>query len=423
MISVGLTGNAGSGKSAVAELWAAAGIPVVSADDLSRQAVLPGSRGLEAVRAAFGDGALALDGTLDRTRMRALVFGDAAARDQLERILHPLIAELRARWIQDQRASGAPLVVSEVPLLFEKDLQAEFDVTVLVDAPEAVRLDRIVRLRGVDPTEARRIMAAQMDPARKRAAADYILDNRGTLEELEAEAARVLASLRERAGAGSMLRMDLHLHTAGSRDCLSDPEAVLARARALGYGRIAITDHDRLGVALAMARRHPEHVIAGEEVKTAEGVDVIGHYLTEEIPKGTPARETIARIQAQGGVAYLPHPYARGKGGGGRLADELAPLCDVVEVFNARLHSADLNRQAEGLAVRHGKLRGAGSDAHTLGELGNAFVDLAPHANRADAFLKALRGAKTGGSTASQVVHLASTWAKVRKVLPGGGPR
>ena len=421
MISVGLTGNVASGKSTVAALWSAAGVPVVSADELSRQAVLPGSRGLEAVRSAFGDGAIAADGTLDRARMRALVFADAAARDRLEGILHPVIADLRARWIDERRASGATLVVSEVPLLFEKELQAAFDVTVLVDAPEEVRLDRMVRERGMDPMEARRIMAAQMDPARKRAAADYVLDNRGTLEELEAEAARVLANLRERTGAGSMLKVDLHLHTAGSRDCLSDPEAVLARARALGYGRIAITDHDRLGVALAMAKRHPEHVIPGEEVKTAEGIDVIGHYLSEEIPKGTPARETIARIKAQGGVAYLPHPYARGKGGGGRFADEFAGLCDVVEVFNARLHSADLNRKAEELAGRHGKLRGAGSDAHTLGELGNAFVELAPHANRADAFLAALRGARVGGSAAPQWVHLASTWAKVRKVLPGGG--
>jgi dephospho-CoA kinase len=422
VISVGLTGNVGSGKSTVAALWAAAGVPVVSADELSRQAVLPGSRGLEAVRAAFGDGAIAADGMLDRARMRALVFADAGAREQLERILHPLIAELRARWIEARRASGATLVVSEVPLLFEKDLQAEFDVTVLVDASEQVRLDRLVRLRGMDAKEARHIMATQMDSARKRAIADTVIENDGPLEELEREAARVLRSLRERAAGGSTFRMDLHMHTAGSRDCLTDPEAVLTRARSLGYSRIAITDHDRLGVALAMARRHPDHVIPGEEVKTAEGVDIIGHYLSEEIPKGTPARETIARIKAQGGVAYLPHPYAMGKGGGGRLADELAPLCDVVEVFNARLHSADLNRRAEALATRHGKLRGAGSDAHTLGELGNAFVDLAPHANRADAFLQALRGARVGGSPASQLVHLASTWAKVRKALPGAEP-
>lgn len=419
MISVGLTGNVGSGKSRVAALWRAAGVPVVSADDLSREAVLPGTPGLAAVKAAFGDGVLAPDGTLDRARMRARVFADAAARERLERILHPLIAELRQRWIEERRRAGDHLVVSEVPLLFEKGLQSEYDVTVLVDAPEQVRLDRMVHQRGIGVDEARRIMAAQMDSERKRTMADHVIDNAGTPAELERAAAEVLARLRDAAGAGDTMRMDLHLHTKGSRDCLTEPEAVLARARALGYGRIAITDHDRLGVALAMAARHPEHVIAGEEVKTAEGVDVIGLYLTTEIPRGTPARETIERIRSQGGISYLPHPYAPGKGGGGRLADELASLCDVVEVFNARLHSAALNERAEDLASRFSKLRGAGSDAHTVREIGNAFVELPRHANRADALLAALRTAKVGGTTASQLVHLASTWAKVRKALPG----
>ena len=84
------------------------------------------------------------------------------------------------------------------------------------------------------------------------------------------------------------MRMDLHLHTRGSWDCLSDPETVLARARMRGIDRIAITDHNSLTVALEMARRHPDEVIPGEEVKTAEGVDVIGLYLSSEIPNGTP---------------------------------------------------------------------------------------------------------------------------------------
>jgi predicted metal-dependent phosphoesterase TrpH len=195
---------------------------------------------------------------------------------------------------------------------------------------------------------------------------------------------------------------------------------VLRRALSLGYERIAITDHDRVGVAQRMSERYPDRIIPGEEVKTAEGIDVIGLYLHAEIPRGTPARETIARIHAQEGIAYLPHPYAPGKGGGGRLADELAPLCDVVEVFNARIHDPALNRRAEELAARHGKLRGAGSDAHTVGEVGNAFVELAPHANRPDALRRALAGpCRVGGSSASPLVHLASTWAKVWKRLPG----
>jgi dephospho-CoA kinase len=426
LISVGLTGNVGSGKSTVAELWRAAGVPVVSADDLSREAVAPGSPGLDAVAAAFGHGVLAPDGSLDRARMRALVFGDPASRERLERILHPIIAELRSRWIAERRAAGERFVVSEVPLLYEKELEREFDVVVLVDAPASLRLERLTRHRGMDAAEVERIMAAQMDPSEKRRRADFVIDNGGTSEQLAREAARVLSALRAtagRTGAGGAIRLDLHMHTRGSFDCLSDPDAVLARALELGYARIAITDHDRLDVGLAMAQRHPDRVIAGEEVKTAEGVDVIGLYLKEQIPRGTPARATIARIKAQGGIAYLPHPFARGKGGGGRLADDLAPLCDVVEVFNARLHAPMLNLRAEELAVRHGKLRGAGSDAHTLGELGNAFVEVPPHPSRADALLAALAKGQVGGSTASRTVHLASTWAKLRKALAGTGAR
>ena len=419
MLSVALTGSVGSGKSAVAARWAQAGVPVISADELARSAVLPGSPGLDAVRKEFGEGVLAADGTLDRDRMRALVFSDAAARARLEAIVHPRVRELREVWTQARRQEGVALVVAEIPLLFETGTERDFDVVVLVDAPEEARLERLARGRGLGEAEARRIMAAQMDPARKRAAADIVIDNGGSLEVLEDEAARVLAELR--AQAGGTLRLDLHLHTRGSRDCLSDPEEVLRRALALGYARIAITDHDRLGVALRMSERHPEHVIPGEEVKTAEGIDVIGLYLREEIAKGTPARETIERIHGQGGIAYLPHPYAPGKGGGGRLADELAPLCDVVEVFNARLHDRALNARAEELATRHGRLRGAGSDAHTLGELGNAFVEVGSHANRPRALLRALESpTRVGGSSASRLVHLASTWAKVRKKLPGG---
>jgi dephospho-CoA kinase len=428
LISVGLTGNVASGKSTVARLWRAAGVPVIDADELSRRAVAPGSRGLEAVRSAFGDEMLAADGSLDRARMRALVFADGAARERLERILHPIIAELRSAWVDERRAAGDPLVVSEVPLLFEKGLERHFDAVVLVDAPASIRRDRLVRERGMDAAEADRIMAAQMDPRAKLARADHVIANDGSVEALEREAARVLADLRvaakqAQATLGGVVRMDLHLHTVGSFDCLSDPEAVLARALELSYARIAITDHDRLHVALAMSKRHPERVIAGEEVRTAEGVDVIGLYLTEEIPRGTPARATIERIQSQGGLAYLPHPYASGKGGGGRLAEELAPLCDVIEVFNARLHDPRLNRQAQELARRHGKLEGAGSDSHTVGELGNAFVELPAHANRPDALRAALAQARTGGVAASRAVHLASTWAKVRKAIPFGAAR
>lgn len=220
------------------------------------------------------------------------------------------------------------------------------------------------------------------------------------------------------------LRIDFHMHCWRSHDCLSDPDAVLAAARARGVQRIALTDHDRLDVSLEMAARFPDAVIPAEEVRTAEGIDVIGLYLSEVIPKRTPAREVCERVRAQGGLVYLPHPFAAGKGGGGKLAEELAPLVDIVEVFNGRLHDPAQNAKAEDLARRHGRLRGAGSDAHTVAEVARSWVELPLHPNRPDALMEALAVGRVHGTTSSRLVHLASTWAKVRRRLPGSpGPR
>ncbi len=407
-----------SGKSTVSGIWIEAGVPVVSADDLARQAVLPGSEGLRQVIDVFGEDVLADDGSLDRGRLRETVFADPDARARLEGILHPIIWALRREWMEARREEGASIVGAEIPLLFETGRQGEFDTIVFVDAPVDVRLGRLVRDRGLSEGEARAIIDAQMDPAAKRSQSDFVIENRGTEDDLRSVAKEVLRELRNQGGGGQM-RIDMHLHTAGSWDCLSDPERVLRVALSRGYDRIAITDHNRLHVARRMAEAHPDRIIPGEEVKTAEGIDVIGLYLTSEIPKGTPAEETIERIRGQGGIPYLPHPYAGGKGGGGKYAEALGPLCDVIEVFNARLHSADMNTRALELARRHDKLTGAGSDAHTVGELGHAFVDLPAHANRPDALLAALRSATVGGRESSRLVHLASTWAKVRKKLPG----
>lgn len=417
MLKVALTGNVAAGKSAVASFWSAAGVPVISADELAREAVVPGSPGLEEIRQAFGEEMIGVDGRLDRDAMRSLVFSDPDALRRLEAITHPRVWELRAAWTREQAAAGEPLVVAEIPLLFETGRQGDFDVTVCVDAPEAERLRRLTELRGLSEEESRRIMTAQMDPEEKRRLADVVIVNDASLAALESRAGKVMSELQERTG--QVMRMDLHLHTGASWDCLSDPERVLERALSLGFDRIAMTDHNRLDVALRMAERHPGRVIPGEEVKTAEKIDVIGLYLTEVIPKGTPARETIERIRDQGGIPYLPHPYAGGKGGGGRYAEELAPLVDIVEVFNARVHPGRLNAPAEDLALRHGKLRGAGSDAHTVFELGGASVTLPTHENEPAAFLEAMASAAVEGTTSSNLVHLASTWAKVRKKLPG----
>ncbi|MDX1647145.1 MAG: dephospho-CoA kinase [Longimicrobiales bacterium] len=417
MLDVALTGNVASGKSTVAARWRSLGVPVISADDLAREAVEPGSEGLVRVVDVFGEEVLTEEGRLDRGALRHRVFRDEDARRRLEEIIHPIVWRLRDDWLAERRAEGAELAVSEIPLLFETGREGDVDAVVLVDAPEEVRLERLVTHRDLDPREARRIIESQMDTEVKRSRSDFVVDNIGTPRELEVMADRILAQLRARAGART-IKMDLHLHTRGSWDCLSDPESVLERATALGYHRIAITDHDAVHVALRMAEAHPDRIVPGEEVKTAEGIDIIGLYLSELIPGGTPAEETIRRIRDQGGIPYLPHPYAGGKGAGEDEAERLADLCDVVEVFNARIHDQRLNEKADDLATRHGKLRSAGSDAHTLGELGHAYVVLPEHPNNAEGLRAALARGRTGGRESSRLVHLASTWAKLRKKLP-----
>ena len=418
MISVGLTGGVASGKSEASRVWRRAGVPVISADELARAAVEPGSPGLSAVVDALGSDILKEDGSLDRAQVRRVVFEDDDARRRLEGIVHPIVRRLRETWVQAQQAEGANLIVSEIPLLFEAGRASDFDCIVVVDAPEDLRLARMIQRRGLSEEEARRIMITQMDANEKRQLGDVVIRNNGTLEQLRERAMSVLEQIRS-GFVTQRLKIDMHVHTVGSWDSLSDPERVLEAAMARGFQRIAITDHNRAHVGLRMAESYPDHVIPGEEVKTAEGIDVIGLYLTEEIPEGTPAEETVELIRSQGGVSYLPHPYAGGKGAGGKYSERLGQLCDVIEVFNARLHSASMNRKAEDLARRHGKLMGAGSDAHTIGEIGNAWVDLPLHANEPTALLAALELANTGGREASRLVHLSSTWAKVRKKFPG----
>jgi len=200
MIEVGLTGNVAAGKSTVARVWAAAGVPVLDADALAREAVAPGSEGLAELVQAFGAEILTPAGELDRSRMRERVFRDPAARLRLEAILHPRIGALRRRWVEARREEGRDLVVSEVPLLFEAGLEEDFDIVVFIDAPEDERLRRLVQDRGIPEDEGRRIMESQGDPHEKRQRSDRVLTNDGSTEALETAALRLLAELRVAGG-------------------------------------------------------------------------------------------------------------------------------------------------------------------------------------------------------------------------------
>ena len=192
---VGLTGNVAAGKSAVAELWRLAGVPVVSADQLARAAVEPGTQALTRIEELLGPDVIQGDGSLDRAAVRRIVFRDAEALRQLEQIVHPEVRRLRDGWTEGRRAAGASVVAWEIPLLFETGIEDQVDVVVVVDAPALVRLKRIMATRGLTEEEAVAIMEAQLPAAEKRRRADIVVDNAGTRDELAVRAAEVLSRI------------------------------------------------------------------------------------------------------------------------------------------------------------------------------------------------------------------------------------
>jgi dephospho-CoA kinase len=198
LVRVALTGNIASGKSAVSEVWRRNGAVVIDADELARVAVEPGTPALARIRRAFGRAVIAADGTLDRAALRRAVFGDDRKRRRLEAILHPEIERLRREAERKAFDDGVRFVVHAIPLLFETRLHEQFEIVVLVDAPEDVRRERLMKTRGLSATEADAMIAAQMPAAAKRDRARYVIENTAGLRELEEEAERVWAGIEAR---------------------------------------------------------------------------------------------------------------------------------------------------------------------------------------------------------------------------------
>jgi dephospho-CoA kinase len=188
---IGLTGNIASGKSAVADLLAKRGATIIDADELSRDAVTPGSPALDAIIARWGQSVLSADGTLDRAALRKTVFNNRSELDALNEIVHPEVMRLRAGEVEAARMRGDRVIVAVIPLLFESNLADEFDFIVLVDAPRDVRLERIVRDRGLEEAEAMDMIASQMPAELKRARANWVIENSGSMEDLESEVDRL----------------------------------------------------------------------------------------------------------------------------------------------------------------------------------------------------------------------------------------
>ena len=180
---VALTGGIASGKTAVSDTFAALGVPVVDTDLIARSVVEPGSPGLQQVAAAFGNEVLNADGGLDRTRLRQVIFADPQARARLESILHPLIARAARAELEQVTAAYAILVV---PLLVESGLFEDADRVLVVDVPERVQIQRLMQRDGVTEASARRALQAQAGREQRLEKADDVLENTGTLAQLQA---------------------------------------------------------------------------------------------------------------------------------------------------------------------------------------------------------------------------------------------
>jgi dephospho-CoA kinase len=203
---VGLTGGIGSGKSTVAQRFAARGWPVVDADEVAREIVEPGEPALADLAARFGAHVLRADGSLDRPALARAAFADDVARGDLDRLTHPRIAARIAERLAilgaEEADDGSLIAVVDHPLLIETGQVGRFDEVVVVLAPEEVRVARLTRDRGLDEADVRARMRGQTDDDRRRAVATHVIDNHGDLAELEATIAEV-ADRIERAARGA----------------------------------------------------------------------------------------------------------------------------------------------------------------------------------------------------------------------------
>jgi dephospho-CoA kinase len=199
MLLIGLTGNIGSGKSTVAQLLSERGATIIDADVLARRAVEVGTPAYKAIVERWGTSVLEPSGVIDRAALRRIVFTDPAELEQLNAVVHPEVERMRDALCEQARLRGDKLVVCDIPLLFERRMTDSFDKIVLVDAPRPVRLERLVRERGLRETEAMDMIVAQMPAELKRARADFIIDNDGTFAQLDARVSDVWSALEQAA--------------------------------------------------------------------------------------------------------------------------------------------------------------------------------------------------------------------------------
>ena len=216
-----------------------------------------------------------------------------------------------------------------------------------------------------------------------------------------------------------MIKADLHIHTCYSIDCLTPLEQIVERCLELGINCIAVADHNTIAGALKLSKIAPFKVIVAEEILTPVG-EIMGLFLSEEVSRGLSPQETISRIRSQGGLIAIPHPFGRSLpwNTNSLTSTEVLSQVDIIETFNSRTPFSNSITRAGKLAKEQGKAASAGSDAHTLGEIGRAYVEM-PEFNGPDDFLNSLAQGKIFGQKSSYLAHFASTWARIRKHILG----
>jgi len=219
-----------------------------------------------------------------------------------------------------------------------------------------------------------------------------------------------------------LIRADLHIHTCYSVDCLTPLDRIVERCLELGIDCVAVADHNTIQGAMELKRFAPFKVIVAEEVRTPAG-EIMGLFLSELVPSGLSPQETISRIRSQGGLVGLPHPFGRSLfwNDSKPLSPEILSQIDIIETFNSRTPSSRGAAMAQRLAAEQQKAASAGSDAHTAGEIGRAYVEM-PDFDGADDFVGCLAQGTIFGRKSSLSVHLASNWAKMRRWIRGHSP-
>jgi predicted metal-dependent phosphoesterase TrpH len=218
-----------------------------------------------------------------------------------------------------------------------------------------------------------------------------------------------------------LLKADLHIHTRYSMDCQSPLDKIIARCQELGINCVAIADHGTAEGGLEMQKIAPFKVIVAEEILTTEG-EIMGMFLKETIPSGITPREAIKRIREQDGLVNVQHPFEtiRGSALKDKAIDEIVDEIDLMEVMNSRSPFPMSANRARAYAERHDIPGGAGSDAHTINEIGNAYIEM-PDFNTKEEFIEAIKQGKIYGKRSGIAVHIFSVYAKVRGKLSRRG--